>query len=165
MALFYTPSHTDFVVEFKPGNFASFLKTRRDFVQGDTLTVLKNLTPSGKAYSTVQCGKGSQDNVELNSDFLYGGWLLSCLIDPLTSVPVNHSCDPNIAFDFSSADSANWHVRALKSIDAGSPLTFFYPSTGWEIEQAFACQCGAKSCLGRIEGAKFLSYDEVAARG
>ncbi|KAJ7460623.1 hypothetical protein FB451DRAFT_1269698 [Mycena latifolia] len=148
MALSSTP-HTDFIVEFKSGNFASFLRTRKHFAKGDTLTILADLTRSRKAYSTVQCGKGSQDNIELNSDFVY----------------VNHSCEPNVAFDLSSANPTNWHVRALTSIEAGSPLTFFYPSTEWEMEQPFECECGVKSCLGRIQGAKFLTRDEVVVRG
>ncbi|KAJ7173779.1 hypothetical protein C8R46DRAFT_1161527 [Mycena filopes] len=146
----YTPSHPDsFVVKFQSGDFSSFLKTRRSFVQGETLTVLRDLTTGPKAYSTVQCGRGPEDNVELNSDFLY----------------VNHSCEPNIAFDLSSADPTEWHVRALKDIDAGSPVTFFYPSTEWEMDQAFECQCGTKTCLGRIQGAKFLTVDQVKERG
>ncbi|KAJ7113714.1 hypothetical protein C8R43DRAFT_1099525 [Mycena crocata] len=148
MAVSYTPSHADFIVEFKSGNFASFLKTRRSFSEGETLTVLDKATRSAKYYSTVQSGKGSQDNVELNSDFLY----------------VNHSCDPNIAFDLSSEDATKWHVRALKNIDAGSPITFFYPSTEWEMDQAFECQCGTESCLGRTQGAKFIVKEEVMRR-
>ncbi|KAJ7746869.1 hypothetical protein DFH07DRAFT_831613 [Mycena maculata] len=145
----YTPSHTDFIVKFGSGNFSSFITTRRFLAQGDVLTVLTTVTRSHKAYSTVQCGKGPQDNIELNSDFLY----------------VNHSCEPNIAFDLSSADPTEWHVRALKNIDAGSPLTFFYPSTEWQMEQAFECQCGTKSCLGRIQGAKFLTGEAIVERG
>jgi SET domain len=34
---------------------------------------------------------------------------------------VNHSCDPNTAFDLSSPDQAEWHMRALKRIAAGEP--------------------------------------------
>ncbi|KAJ7035648.1 hypothetical protein C8F04DRAFT_1000763 [Mycena alexandri] len=145
----YSPSHADFIVEFH-GEFSSFLKTRKSFIQGETLTVLRNLTiRSPKAYSTVQCGRGVEDNAELNSDFLY----------------VNHSCEPNIAFDLSSTDPTEWHVRALKNIDAGSPVTFFYPSTEWEMDQAFECQCGTETCLGRIQGAKFLTTEQVNERG
>ncbi|KAJ6581205.1 hypothetical protein B0H19DRAFT_1114212 [Mycena capillaripes] len=150
MPFSYTPSHPDFIVEFESGKFTSFLKTRRSFAEGDTLVFLRNSTPSPKkAYSTVQCGKGSQDNVELNSDFQY----------------VNHSCEPNVAFDLSSADPAKWHVRAMKNIDVGSPVTFFYPSTEWVMEQAFECQCGTQSCLGRIQGAKYLTREQVLDRG
>ncbi|KAJ7281935.1 hypothetical protein C8J57DRAFT_1298947 [Mycena rebaudengoi] len=149
MALSYIPSHVDFLVEFKAGNFTSFLKTCRNFAQGETLTFLNKSTRSHRAYSTVQCGKGPDDNIELNSDFLY----------------VNHSCEPNIAFDLSSGDPMEWHIRALKDINAGDPLTFFYPSTEWEMAQAFDCQCGAKGCMGRIQGAKFMKKEDVLERG
>ncbi|KAJ7695088.1 hypothetical protein B0H17DRAFT_1056361, partial [Mycena rosella] len=44
-------------------------------------------------------------------------------------------------------------------------VNFFYPSTEWEMEQAFEFGCAVKTCLGRIQGAKFLTRDEVAARG
>ena len=27
------------------------------------------------AYSTVQCGPGHEDNIELNSDLVYGEWI------------------------------------------------------------------------------------------
>ncbi|KAJ7743102.1 hypothetical protein B0H16DRAFT_1860129, partial [Mycena metata] len=152
----YTPSHADFIVEFQSGEFSSFLKTRRSFVQGETLTVLRNLTiRSPKAYSTVQCGRGADDNVELNSDFIY----------------VNHSCEPNIAFDLSSTDPTESEalVRPLHSCDwlcsYIAAVTFFYPSTEWEMEQAFECQCGTKKCLGRIQGANFLTVDQVKERG
>lgn len=36
-----------------------------------------------------------------------------------SSRSVNHSCDPNVAFDLSSSDPAEWHIRALRRIDAG----------------------------------------------
>ncbi|KAJ6485891.1 hypothetical protein C8R45DRAFT_1062729 [Mycena sanguinolenta] len=149
MAVSYTPSHPDFFVEFKSGKFASFLRTRRTFAEGDTLTVLGNLTRSPKAYSTVQCGRGPEDNVGLNSDFVY----------------VNHSCEPNVAFDLSSADPEKWHVRALKNIEVGSAVTFFYPSTEWEMDQAFECHCGTESCLERIQGAKYLTREEILRHG
>ncbi|KAJ7355577.1 hypothetical protein DFH08DRAFT_852857 [Mycena albidolilacea] len=149
MSVSYSPSHPDFVVEFKSGEFASFLKTCRSFAQGETLTVLSNLTRCPKAYSSVQCGRGPEDNVELNSDFVF----------------VNHSCEPNIVFDLSSADPSEWHVRTLKDIEVGSPVTFFYPSTEWDMDQAFDCRCGTKSCLGRIQGAKYLTVEELLRHG
>ncbi|KAJ7914492.1 hypothetical protein B0H13DRAFT_1611416 [Mycena leptocephala] len=147
----YTPSHSDFVVVFKPGNFASFLKASRRFAQGDTLAVMNNTIQSKKSYASLHCGRGSQDIIEFNSDLVYGR--------------SNHSCEPNVAVDLSSADPANWHVRALKDIEAGSPITWFYPSTEWEMVQPFECQCGAKSCLGLIQGAKHLRREEVVGRG
>eukprot|EP00798_Chlamydomonas_sp_ICE-L_P016717 gene16717-22986_t len=33
-------------------------------------------------------------------------------------------------------------------------VTFFYPSTEWDLGRPFTCSCGASNCLGRIEGAR-----------
>lgn len=57
---------------------------------------------------------------------------------------VNHSCDPNVAFDLSSSDPNEWHVRALRRIEPGETVTFFYPSTEWDMDQPFTCECHAK---------------------
>lgn len=78
---------------------------------------------------------------------------------------MNHSCEPNVAFDLSSEDPAEWHVRALKRIEADKDVTFFYPSTEWEMDQAFECRCGTPSCLKVIRGAKHLSLGELELRG
>ncbi|KAF7375733.1 hypothetical protein MSAN_00462800 [Mycena sanguinolenta] len=143
MASTYTPSHTDFVVEFKSGDFASSLITRRDFAPGEILAFLTEGRRSARTYQT--------DNIDLNSDFAYS----------------NHSCVPNAVFDLSSTDPAKWNVRALTNIPAGTPVVWFYPSTEWEMIQPFECQCGTeqKKCVGRIQGAKALTYAEVAGRG
>ncbi|KAF8972661.1 hypothetical protein BDZ97DRAFT_2003516 [Flammula alnicola] len=103
------------------------------------MSVLKGLTRSHKAYTSVQCGRN--DHIELNSDLVY----------------INHSCEPNVAFDLSSPDQCKWHLRALKDIQPGDTLTFFYPSTEWDMDQPFNCECGTQTCLGMIQGARYLS--------
>ncbi|KAI0060954.1 hypothetical protein BV25DRAFT_1887393 [Artomyces pyxidatus] len=144
----YTPSHPGlFVVDFKSGDFASALVATKNFEVDEVMTSLKGCTKSPKAYSTVQCGVGQDDHLELNSDLVY----------------VNHSCEPNVAFDL-SGDYSQWHLRALKPIRAGDFLTFFYPSTEWDMDQPFDCVCNAPSCLGRISGASVLSKDVLLAR-
>jgi hypothetical protein len=35
------------------------------------MAVLKGLTKGQKSYSTIQCGKGPEDHLELNSDLVY----------------------------------------------------------------------------------------------
>ncbi len=67
---------------------------------------------------------------------------------------LNHSCDPNIMIDLKMMG-----LRALKDINAHEELTFFYPSTEWEMQRPFTCVCGAEQCLGIIKGARFLSDD------
>jgi len=103
---------------------------------------------------------------------------------------VNHSCEPNVAFDLTSTDKEKWHARALRDINPGDTLTFFYPSTEWDMEQNFECQCGApvrqyrlglgkipclqislmssgtiQTCLRYISGARHLSHVELSRRG
>jgi hypothetical protein len=52
-------------------------------------------------------------------------------------------------------------VVALKHIQAGEELTFFYPSAEWEMAQPFNCHCGSINCLKEIRGAAFLSKKET----
>jgi hypothetical protein len=66
----------------------------------------------------------------------------------------NHSCNPNTLID-----TENLSVIALRAINAGDELTFFYPSTEWEMAQPFICCCKAPGCLGLVAGAKYLSLD------
>lgn len=65
---------------------------------------------------------------------------------------INHSCQPNVVFDV----DANV-VRAIADIASGEEFTFFYPSTEWEMDEPFDCNCGTLACLGRITGASQLS--------
>ena len=64
---------------------------------------------------------------------------------------LNHSCDPNVILD-----TARMLVIARKDIKAGEELTFFYPSTEWEMAAPFICLCGASNCIHVVAGARFL---------
>ena len=64
---------------------------------------------------------------------------------------INHSCDPNVFFDTSTME-----VVAVKRIDEGDEMTFFYPSTEWDMAQPFTCNCGTSACLGEIRGAAHI---------
>lgn len=64
---------------------------------------------------------------------------------------INHSCDPNVQFDLASSV-----VRALRDIEPGDELNFFYPSTEWSMAEAFYCQCGSDRCCGYIAGSAHL---------
>ncbi|HUR65129.1 MAG TPA: hypothetical protein VMZ03_02160, partial [Chitinophagaceae bacterium] len=46
---------------------------------------------------------------------------------------------------------------ALKDLQPGDELVFFYPSTEWKMTQSFNCYCGSPKCLGKIRGAAYLS--------
>lgn len=85
-------------------------------------------------YTSVATAQKSR--IELNSDLVY----------------CNHSCDPSLVFDM-----IKFEVRVAddRPLTVGAELTFFYPSTEWEMVQPFQCECkaGAGKCLGLISGA------------
>src|SRR5687767_3600888 len=68
---------------------------------------------------------------------------------------INHSCEPNVFFDTTSMK-----VIALRALEKGEEMTFFYPSTEWMMTQSFQCYCGSANCRGEIKGAAYLP-DEV----
>jgi hypothetical protein len=67
---------------------------------------------------------------------------------PIALHYTNHSCLPNVFFDYNSMD-----LVAISEIEPGDSLCFFYPSTEWEMASPFVCQCGSDACLGKISGA------------
>jgi hypothetical protein len=69
---------------------------------------------------------------------------------------INHSCDPNVFFDTSSLV-----ILALRDIAEGEEISFFYPSTEWEMDQPFTCHCGSAKCLGQIRGAAYLPAETL----
>src|SRR5688572_26102552 len=65
---------------------------------------------------------------------------------------INHSCDPSVFFDTHAMQ-----IVALKEIEEGDEMTFFYPSTEWDMAQPFTCFCGSANCLGEIRGAAHIN--------
>ncbi|MGC8856724.1 MAG: SET domain-containing protein-lysine N-methyltransferase [Anaerolineae bacterium] len=64
---------------------------------------------------------------------------------------MNHSCNPNTILD-----TTQMRVIATRDIQSGEELTFFYPSTEWEMSAPFICLCGAPNCIHVVAGARFL---------
>ena len=64
---------------------------------------------------------------------------------------LNHSCDPNVILD-----TDHMQMIARRDIDKGEELTFFYPSTEWEMNAPFICLCGSPNCIHVVAGARFL---------
>jgi hypothetical protein len=64
---------------------------------------------------------------------------------------MNHSCNPNTILD-----TTRMLVFAAHDIAAGEELTFFYPSTEWEMSAPFICLCGSPNCIHVVAGARFL---------
>lgn len=58
---------------------------------------------------------------------------------------MNHSCAPTAEVYLYPRQPEKWEVRAgPKGIEKGGDITFFYPSTEWDMAQGFECGCGAK---------------------
>jgi len=64
---------------------------------------------------------------------------------------LNHSCDPNVILD-----TERLLMVARRDIEKGEELSFFYPSTEWEMDAPFICLCGASNCIHVVAGARFL---------
>ncbi len=64
---------------------------------------------------------------------------------------MNHSCNPNTILD-----TSRMLVFAARNVNAGEELTFFYPSTEWEMSAPFICLCGSPNCIHVVAGARFL---------
>jgi len=64
---------------------------------------------------------------------------------------LNHSCDPNVILD-----TEHLQMVACRAIEKGEELSFFYPSTEWEMDAPFICLCGASNCIHVVAGARFL---------
>jgi SET domain-containing protein len=64
---------------------------------------------------------------------------------------INHSCDPNCFFD-----TERKKLIALKELEEGTELSFFYPSSEWDMDRPFQCLCKSSNCIGTIRGAKHL---------
>ncbi len=70
---------------------------------------------------------------------------------------LNHHCEPNVHLNLEG-----FSLIALKPIEAGEELFFFYPSTEWKMDRPFDCHCGAQNCLGIISGAHTLSITQLS---
>ncbi|KAF9514064.1 hypothetical protein BS47DRAFT_1485297 [Hydnum rufescens UP504] len=144
----YNPSHPDlFKVHFQEGDYSSSLRAARSFKAGENICHIGGYPVTSKTWRTVQ--SGIESHFELDSDLVY----------------VNHSCEPNVIFDISSENKEDWNVRAARDISEGTPLEYFYPSTEWDMDRKFICNCKTKTCIGKVEGARYVTIKELEARG
>jgi hypothetical protein len=103
--------------------------------KGETICIFSaGITQSYATYLTVQTGV--EKHITLQPTFLQY---------------INHSCEPNVFFDTES-----FELVALKDLNINDELSFFYPSTEWEMDQPFVCNCKNSNCLQLINGASFL---------
>jgi hypothetical protein len=150
------PSHPQiFEVIDEPVNFASLSRSLVTLPAGALLARIDMppLTFAKKAYSTVQIPR--TQHIDLNCDFLF----------------INHSCEPSVEFHVqvieerpvvevrvASRRAPDGRIKGLKK---GDELTFFYPSTEWDMAQPFDCNCGAGSCRKWIAGAKDMGIAKL----
>jgi hypothetical protein len=132
------------LVRVEYGDAATFTSRAVSLValpRGSLFAPLVGLTGDAKSYATLQVSRTR--HVQLNSALLY----------------CNHSCAPSLEFD-----AAAMAVRVARGRDlaVGDPLTFWYPSTEWEMAQPFACTCGAEGCKGWISGARDMGAEVLA---
>ncbi|GIK05598.1 hypothetical protein Aspvir_009711 [Aspergillus viridinutans] len=127
-------------VNRSPKAFGSSASSLVSLPAGAVFAKITTATPSKKAYTSVQTGGDS--HIELNSDLVF----------------CNHSCDPSLNFDMHKMEVRVVDERPLK---VGDALTFFYPSSEWEMDQAFNCNCGSEKCKGWISGAKTMGREEL----
>lgn len=104
---------------------------------GAIFAPITGITSSRRTWTSVQTSVDGS-GIELDSDLVF----------------CNHSCRPSVVFDMRKLE-----VRVVDNtpLKAGDPLTFFYPSTEWEMAAPFTCECPAKDASGcgkRIMGAK-----------
>src|SRR5450631_1566009 len=65
---------------------------------------------------------------------------------------INHGCDPNCA---STAQNKRIYVEAIRTIQAGEELAYDYqiqrdPEDPPNVDEIFACRCGAAKCRGSM---------------
>jgi len=132
-------NHVIAEVRQKISNEQNALFVQRPYQPGEVIADFSAGTISAEpTYLTVQVGVGK--HITLQPEFLQY---------------INHSCNPNVFFDTTAMQ-----LVALKELQPEDELTFFYPSTEWQMTQSFSCYCGSSQCLGEIKGAAFLSKEE-----
>lgn len=110
------------------------------FEPGQTISKFyAGTTQSHATYLTVQTGVDT--HITLEPDFLQY---------------INHSCAPNVFFDTTAME-----LVCLQPLQPGQELTFFYPSTEWDMSQPFVCNCKSSDCLQLINGASHLDQSTL----
>ena len=118
---------------------AKSLHAKKAFQPGDVLaTFYPEAILSNATYLTIQLD--DKEHISILPEYLRY---------------TNHSCSPNIFFNTTTLE-----VVCVKPVQPGQEMTFFYPSSEWDMAQPFDCCCGNDVCLGTIQGAAHLS-DEV----
>jgi len=152
----YVPSHPGICeVDFAPNpqTYASCLIAKRDFKPHEIISQLEvpkgqhspdGLSSAEKKWTTIQVSKDV--HLDVADDLVY----------------MNHSCDPSAIIDVTPLSFSV--ITGPKGIKSGEPITFFYPSTEWDMARPFDCFCGSANCLKVIKGARYLSEEQLRGR-
>lgn len=117
-----------------------YLTSEEPFAKGQLICTITDYTVSAEpTYQTIQVGENR--HIENFGVLAY----------------LNHSCRPNVI-----VDTVHLAVYAAQDICAGDELTFFYPSTEWDMARPFVCLCGVPGCIRLVAGARFLSIDMLS---
>lgn len=133
-------SYADGLAEVREDNLTGHksLVSTKPFRPGDVLCSFSARDSFPEAtHLTIQIGL--KTHITLQPDFLQY---------------TNHSCAPNTFFDTTTME-----VICVAGIRAGDELTYFYPSTEWEMARPFSCHCGASNCLAQIKGAAYFAAE------
>ncbi|OAA46181.1 Post-SET domain protein [Metarhizium rileyi] len=81
------------------------------------------------------------------------------VFERLAFPPCTVANEPTYATMF---DMGNMNILVgPKGLAPGDELTFFYPSTEWDMAQSFTCLCGHSTCRGTISGAKDMTPQQL----
>ena len=121
------------------GPYGARLITDRSYSAGHVIASLGNYrVVAHPTYHSIQTGP--ETHIDDLAHFAY----------------LNHSCRPNTIVNTSALA-----LVATRDIAAGEELTFFYPSTEWDMKHPFVCQCGEPECIGTVAGAKYLGREAL----
>ncbi|KAF9978684.1 hypothetical protein BGZ73_001039 [Actinomortierella ambigua] len=174
----YQPTHPGlFEVVYSEGSYNSRLVASRAYSKGEIICKVEGTTPGPKKYTSVQVSK--TEHIELNSDLVFMNHSCNPTVnlntDDMTIVAVQDVKEGKSTFPPSfplipapvlshTREDLGTGTKHFKS-DSSSPgdsLTFFYPSSEWEMDQPFPCWCGDDKCVKQIQGAKFLSKEVMS---
>ncbi|KAI0503100.1 hypothetical protein F5B22DRAFT_640403 [Xylaria bambusicola] len=132
-----------FMVRHDPGNFRAWAQSLVDLPAGSVFARINGVTTAEPAYTSIQIAPNK--HVEFNSDLKF----------------INHSCDPSLELD---TERMEFRVASGKPLRKGDVLSFFYPSSEWDMIQPFECWCkaGNDKCFGQIAGAKNMDPMRLA---
>ena len=117
------------------------LVATKDFEVGDPILLLEGEVVDRPSRFSVQIGPNR--HVEVPAEVK-----LARSVDRYRWRFLNHSCEPNAAFD-------DRRLVALRRILAAEQITFDYNTTEYDLASPFECRCGSQDCCGVVRGSRW----------